>query len=178
MNGITNIVPYRDWKRIRRDVDYLLANQGGGGWETTGTTTITGVTLVDMASNAVTVSHTTSGSQTNAFRPYKIYTALLNQSGTSAPTATVLENTLGGTVVWSYDSIGGYTATLSGAFTENKTVVNMMPTNYYDGGDVGQILFFRSGDNTCLMSTSINSVSVDDYLGNFPGFWVEIKVYY
>ncbi len=27
-------------------------------------------------------------------RPYKVYTALLNQSGTNAPTATVLENTL------------------------------------------------------------------------------------
>lgn len=31
---------------------------------------------------------------------YAIYTALLSQSGTDDPTATVLENTLGGTVVW------------------------------------------------------------------------------
>ena len=34
-------------------------------------------------------------------RPYKVYTALLTQSGTNAPVATVLENTLGGEIVWS-----------------------------------------------------------------------------
>ncbi len=52
---------------------------------------------------------------------YLVYTALLSQTGTSAPVATVLENTLGGTVVWTRDDAGEYTATLSGAFTVNKT---------------------------------------------------------
>lgn len=52
---------------------------------------------------------------------YLVYTALLSQSGTSAPVATVLENTLGGTVVWGYSGVGTYTATKSGAFTLNKT---------------------------------------------------------
>ena len=33
----------------------------------------------------------------------KVYRALLSQTGTAAPTATVLENTLGGTVVWTRD---------------------------------------------------------------------------
>ena len=37
--------------------------------------------------------------------PYKVYTALLTQTGTNAPVATVLENTLGGTPVWSYDKV-------------------------------------------------------------------------
>lgn len=55
---------------------------------------------------------------------YKVYKALLSQTGTNAPVATVLENTLGGTVVWSYDSVGNYKATLSGAFTEGKTMVS------------------------------------------------------
>ena len=55
-------------------------------------------------------------------RPYKVYVALLTQSGTSAPVATVLENTLGGTVVWSRSSVGIYLGTLTGAFTLNKTV--------------------------------------------------------
>lgn len=52
---------------------------------------------------------------------YLVYTALLSQTGTDAPVATVLENTLGGTVVWSYNSTGNYTGTLAAAFTENKT---------------------------------------------------------
>lgn len=57
-------------------------------------------------------------------RPYKVYTALLSQSGTSAPTATVLENTLGGTVVWTRSGIGSYQATLTGSvYTSSKTVV-------------------------------------------------------
>lgn len=52
---------------------------------------------------------------------YSVYTALLTQTGTDAPTATVLENTLGGTVVWARSDVGDYTGTLAGAFTENKT---------------------------------------------------------
>ncbi len=54
-------------------------------------------------------------------RPYKVYTALLTQSGTDAPVATVLENTLGGDIVWAYDDTGLYEGTLNGAFTSNKT---------------------------------------------------------
>jgi len=53
----------------------------------------------------------------------KVYVALLTQTGTNAPVATVLKNTLGGTVVWTYDSVGQYHGTLASAFTLNKTVV-------------------------------------------------------
>jgi len=60
-----------------------------------------------------------NGSLTNV--TVKIYRALITQSGVGAPSATVLENTLGGTVVWAYSDVGRYTATLSSAFTANKT---------------------------------------------------------
>jgi len=53
----------------------------------------------------------------------KMYLALLTQSGTDAPVATVGVNTLGGTVVWTYESSGKYIATLSNAFTEGKTYI-------------------------------------------------------
>lgn len=53
----------------------------------------------------------------------KMYVALLNQTGTDAPVATVLVNTLGGTVVWTYADTGQYNATLAGAFVSNKTQV-------------------------------------------------------
>lgn len=52
---------------------------------------------------------------------YKKYVALLTQSGTDAPVATVLENSLGGTVVWTRNDVGVYIGTLAGAFTANKT---------------------------------------------------------
>jgi len=51
----------------------------------------------------------------------KRYVALLTQTGTDAPVATVLENTLGGEVVWTYNGPGDYTGTLAGAFPANKT---------------------------------------------------------
>ena len=52
---------------------------------------------------------------------YKVYTALLTQTGTDAPVATVLENTLGGTVVWSYVDIGTFSGITTGKFLNNKT---------------------------------------------------------
>jgi hypothetical protein len=53
----------------------------------------------------------------------KKYVALLTQTGTSAPVATVLENTLGGTVVWTRSDVGFYEATLTGAFPTSKTII-------------------------------------------------------
>lgn len=50
----------------------------------------------------------------------KVYRALLTQTGTSDPTATVLENSLGGTLVWTRSSAGTYVATLTGAFPSAK----------------------------------------------------------
>lgn len=57
-----------------------------------------------------------------ASQPYTVYTALLTQTGTDAPVATVLQNTLGGEVVWSYDSPGYYLGTLAGAFPAGRVV--------------------------------------------------------
>jgi len=54
----------------------------------------------------------------------KEYVALLTQTGTNAPVATVLKNTLGGTVVWTYSDNGRYTGTLAGVFLINKTLFN------------------------------------------------------
>jgi len=53
----------------------------------------------------------------------KVYRALLTQTGTDAPVATVLENTLGGTPVWTYQGVGIYRALLTDAFPENTTTV-------------------------------------------------------
>ena len=56
------------------------------------------------------------------------YVAKLAQSGTNAPVATVLKNTLGGTVVWSRISSGTYEATLAGAFpTVARTDIELDP---------------------------------------------------
>jgi len=69
-------------------------------------------------------------------RPYKVYTALLTQTGTSEPTAVVLENTFPGGMVWSRISAGVYRVAQLGAFTDGKTVSLQDQTRYKNiGGD-------------------------------------------
>ena len=53
-----------------------------------------------------------------------VYRAILNQSGTSAPVATVLENTLGGTVIWARTNVGAYEGQLAGSFPVNGTIIS------------------------------------------------------
>jgi hypothetical protein len=105
-------------------------------------------------------------------RPYKVYTALLSQSGESAPVPTVLENTLGGTVVWTYDIVGLYNATLNGVFLPNKTVVfctKQMP------GNGGIVMYGSQVDyNTVSVRVSNSITNVD---GELAGASIEIRVY-
>jgi hypothetical protein len=55
---------------------------------------------------------------------YTVYTALITQAGAAAPVATVLQNTTGGTIVWTRNSTGRYVATISGTtYTNDKTTV-------------------------------------------------------
>lgn len=103
---------------------------------------------------------------------YLVYTALLTQSGTDAPVATVLENTLGGTVTWSYVGAGSYRATLTGAFPSGKFFAFpdywSIPT---DGGSFMAI--FRSNDDSFILETGN-----DGYLGYYSGVSpIEVRVY-
>ncbi len=78
------------------------------------------------------------------------YKALISQTGTSAPTVTVLENTLG-TVTYGYSGVGVYTASSSALFTTNKTFIMVNPA--YGNGNVAaaktntsSIIDIRSGN--------------------------------
>ena len=80
---------------------------------------------------------------------YRSYTALLTQTGTDAPVATVLENTLGEVPTWVYFS-AGYFYVQSPLFEQNKTFLSIqkdflslstqvtIPDKriYYDGSDI------------------------------------------
>ena len=76
--------------------------------------TVDNTLIYDESTNSLSVDTTKlatryySGSLTGGGAEYLVYTALISQSGTDAPTATVLENTLGGTVVWTYNDVGNY----------------------------------------------------------------------
>jgi hypothetical protein len=90
---------------------------------------ITNTCLADNAVNtqklnndAVTTAKIANGNVTTAKLEYKEYVAIVSQTGTSAPTASVIANTIG-TVVWTYTSTGFYAADTSSLFTSGKTVI-------------------------------------------------------
>lgn len=71
--------------------------------------------------------------------PVATYVAIITQDGTPnlPPTATVLQNSLSGTPVWTYDSAGIYVCTLANAFPSGKTVFSITGDAEGDG-----LLFF------------------------------------
>ena len=166
----TNYLP--KWNGSGFGISQILDN---GGNVLIGTTIDNGVAKLQVAgtisaSPATTANQVPTWGQVQAAaRPYKVYTALLTQTGTNAPVATVLENTLGGTVVWTRTGIGIYNATLNGAFTTNKTIIFIsQPTyNWYET---------ISWLNTNILNSNTRKAGVlsDDVFSNSS---VEIRVY-
>lgn len=109
---------------------------------------------------------------TIALQNYKIYRALLNQTGSSAPIATVLENGFTGAIVWTRNSDGNFTGTLSGQFPSNKTFITngFVELNFL--GD--KVYVYRDTNNAIGVISTINGGGADGLLTNFP---IEIIVY-
>ena len=103
----------------------------------------------------------------------KVYRALLTQNGTDAPVVTVLENTLGGEVVWTRVQAGVYIATLAGAFPAAKTFVET-PTVYVDLFDDATFKFERLNPNNLGLYTVMSNASADSVL---TGHAVGVLVY-
>lgn len=110
----------------------------------------------------------------------KVYRALISQTGTSAPTATVLENSLGGTVVWTRNAAGDYYGTLANAFPANKLVMRVFRGNYKPAyvGDDYFIDLVRISSNVIAIQTYAAGNLDDAILSAENGFdGVEILVY-
>jgi hypothetical protein len=102
---------------------------------------------------------------------YKVYTALLTQTGTNAPTATVLENTLGVTITTSYIAEGTYKLNSSGiVFITDKTAV--LGLNGYV--DIGNIAARRSNDTSIYVYSGLNGTLANDIINKAT---IEIRVY-
>lgn len=87
---------------------------------------------------------------------YSKYVAILDQPGdTSAPVATILENSLSGPIVWARNNVGIYEGTLTGAFTTNKTFISFAINNIVN--DEAVLSIKPVGVNKILVSV-FNSV--------------------
>ena len=113
---------------------------------------------------------------------YKVYSALLTQTGTADPVATVVTNTLG-TVTIARVSPGRYSVTTSGLFTLNKTIISINtitssagPYGGYTGiSDAGSTNVFYIDTTKVIASGGlIPGVGADDVWLRTP---LEIRVY-
>ena len=100
----------------------------------------------------------------------KVYRAVIAQTGAGAPTATIVLNTLGGTVVWARTSQGIYTATLAAAFTANKTTV-LISSKTQTGG---RIIDYTEATGIITVTCRDNAGAVADE----NAFTIEIQVGY
>ncbi len=134
----------------------------------TATSTVAGNFTV--AGNASTSALTVSGK----INGVKVYRALLTQTSTAAPVATVLENSLGGMVVWTRTDTGDYLGTLVGAFTASKTFVHGYHFVQTSSGLTGLSSIVRTGTNTIQVLSTDEGNQSDGMLQSSP---VEILVY-
>lgn len=111
-------------------------------------------------------------------RGYKVYTALLTQSGTNAPVATVLENTFDITPNWIRVSEGNYkineaTCLLMGINLSNSIMFLTSENNtirYFIG------VIYDDGDGVLTQITQFLKVN-NEFVDNFFNLGVEIRVY-
>jgi hypothetical protein len=108
--------------------------------------------------------------------PYKVYTALLTQTGENAPTAVVLENTLG-TISFSYIAEGRYDITSSALFTNNKTTIIF--GNESNNANGLQLLISVLGEDRTISKIPFRT-AIDEFVENnnvLLKTTIEIRVY-
>jgi hypothetical protein len=105
-------------------------------------------------------------------KPYKVYTALVTQSGTASPTASVLENTIGD-IVWTRTSAGVYLAVTNALYTDNKTIILQENGNINNTFEVRTRILDDSNIEVNLMSAGTGT----GYDGEIINMSIEIRVY-
>ena len=160
----------------------LLTQTGGDGALTISSGDLTiGVTYAIVENEGLDWNFTNVGAPNNNPGTYFVATGSTPNSwgtdgalnyNTGAPVATVLENTLGGTVVWTYDIVGLYNATLNGVFLPNKTAV--FCTRQMPGGGGIVMHGSRFDYNTVSIRVSDSITNVD---GELTDASIEIRVY-
>jgi hypothetical protein len=98
---------------------------------------------------------------------YKSYVALISQTGTAAPTAIVLENTIGN-ISWTRSSVGQYIGLLTAAFTLDKVVC-------FNNNISGNFIIKRSGIDSLVIYTNLFDGTPTDSLLDKTS--IEIRVY-
>lgn len=116
---------------------------------------------------------------TNQVKGYKSYVALITQNDTDPPEATILENTLGVNVTYTYDGPGQYTALFNQSlFTSPNEYVTISQNMYVNGAnDICNVnaapVFFNAVGIVSYAAT----VPSDNIVGDYVPCVFEIRVY-
>lgn len=120
---------------------------------------------------AYTLFPTGSSSSTAS---YLVYTALLTQSATDAPTGIELQNTLDSDITYAYDAEGSYDINSSEAiFDVNKTFIISSPS-ISNNAFVSFSIEILSTTNIRIQTFNSSQVEANGLLLNTP---IEIRVY-
>lgn len=107
--------------------------------------------------------------------PYLVYSALISQTGTNNPTATILQNTLPGTPTWAYEGTGGYSISLTGVFDSTKTVVFFGSSNANNSNGVVILTNHNAMPDAIFFASYDLAGTLTNGLGTLVP--VEIRVY-
>ena len=139
------------------------------------TTPLTGTEELAIVQGGSTVKATAQDVADLAGAPYLVYSATLTQSGTNAPVATVLQNTIG-SMVWSYGAFAPGAYEVVGTLPLGKSVVIAGPPNTFGPfsnvvlGTFSQVL----ANKIIIKSTNSSGTMQDGLLNNH---FIEIRVY-
>ncbi len=150
-----------------------LTRKSTADWAIDTKTYLQGERLLDIDTGEQRVSSGGTYAQAWKALPYLSYVAILSQSETSAPVANVLDNRLGGTVVWARSDTGIYTATLAGAFTVDKTWVQPVLYGLLWGNEWSARMYPDNANTINLLVTDFEGNLTD----GFKYLAIEVRVY-
>ena len=105
----------------------------------------------------------------------KVYKALLTQISNNAPVAIVLENTLGGEVVWTRDEESFYSGTISVPISDN--VANLTDSSYMSINGAGILTSYVNNSIISISSFEIDGTIVGVEMNTAIPITVYIEVY-
>jgi len=108
--------------------------------------------------------------QTASHRAPIIYKAIITQTGTAAPVATILENSLNTNVIWTRDSAGSYYGTLEGGEFNTPTFILATIAK-----PTGAFLIYGYTSGSVLTVLTKDAAGVADDLDGTA--YIEVQVY-
>lgn len=111
-----------------------------------------------------------NGAGGSAGTTFKSYVALLTQTGTNPPVATVLQNSIGAVITWNYFDVGSFRGVgPADIFPENRTAIfiNQNQGTHFNAA-------FRGGNEIGIDTTDFSNNGVNGVLSEVT---LEIRIY-